>query len=707
MSQTTNKTDPPGKHILVTHGNDSPFGTTGAGSSGIGTGAGINPKDLGSTTSGYMQGGADKGASGVSGTTQSGSGAVGVSFGTGLGDHRSKDWGVGFGVGGSSGGPAGTGLGPGRGRRRGITNKQLRRLLRQQAAESRAAEERQAAEHAAHVSRMQAEAHAQAMAEAAERVRLEVLARAQAERDQAHRQALETLTHIYPSIQSGLAQSHLQASETLPSTLQKEIESGLDTDVVHLNEQQLLDLILQKKANINYLLTTKQSFLEHRHAQALRLTGQELDHATQKDHLNYLVHYSQGDPARVQLAHELWISSLSQTYEAKLLVESITLLNEQSAALSLRHAELSLAYKTGKQDTSRQTDGVSKLWSIVAPAATPTAVPGIRAAATSIAKDQLIRIATRALGSNVVTLLAMYPQPLGDAELSPAVISTPLSQLNLPPHIDLEYIASVKGTLDVTHRLMSDEALNNGATRWVAADGVKVGTKVRVRTFTYNAQNNTYEFIRDGESTPALIWTPIATPSDSSTSLPLQPPVIPADPGKALTPVVTELETYPEIDRNDPDDYILISPIDSGLPDTYLLFKDPRSIPGVASGYGEAVTENWLRDTAGGQGAPIPSSIANQLKGRTFSSFDGLRQAIWLAVSKDQGLSIRLVPFQLAELLKRQAPYAPESGWIGKRVKYEIHHKHWISDGGDVYDLDNLTIMTPRDHIETHRKSNQ
>lgn len=616
-----------------------------------------------------------------------------------------------IGVGGSGGGPGNTGLGPGRGRRRGITNKQLKRLLRRQAAEARAAAERQAAEHAAHQLRLQAEAHAQAMAEAAERSRTEAQVRAQAEKDQAHRQALETLTATYPSLQSGLAQNYTRASEALPNAIQEEIVYGLDLNIDYSNKQQLRDLILQKKIRINYLLASRQPLLDERRAQALHLTGQELDHATPTNYLNYLVHYSQGDPPRAHQAHDAWITALSQNYETKLLAESVTLLNEQSAALSIRHAELSLASKAASQDakqtSSRQaagTAGIEKLWSIIAPAATTTAAPGIRSVATNIAKDQLIRMATRTLGSNLVTLLAMSPQPLGDAELPPAVIATPLSQLNLPPHIDLEYVASVKGTLDVPHRLVSNEAGTNGAARWVAADGVNVGTKVRVRTFTYNAANNSYEFIRDGESTPALIWTPIARPADSSTSSPVGPPALPVDPGNAVTPFVPELEAYPAIDRDDPDDYILISPIDSGLPNTYLLFKDPRSIPGVASGYGEAVTATWLRGSTASQPAPIPSSIAEKLSGRPFASFDKLREAIWLEVSKDPELSRHIGELNLEELSNKRAPRAPLADHVGKRVKYEIHHKHWVSDGGSVYDLDNLIIMTPKEHIQTHRK---
>ncbi|WP_024645154.1 S-type pyocin domain-containing protein [Pseudomonas syringae] len=546
------------------------------------------------------------------------------------------------------------------------------------------------------------------MAEAAERSRIEAQVRAQAEKDQAHRQALETLTATYPSLQSGLTQTYARASEALPNAIQEEIVYGLDLNIDHSNKQQLRDLILQKKIRINYLLASRQPLLDERRAQTLHLTGQELDHTTPTDYLNYLVHYSQGDPPRVHQAHDAWITALSQTYETKLLAESVTLLNEQSTALSIRYAELSLASKAASQDakqaSSRQAAGIDKLWSVIAPAATTTAAPGIRSVVTNIAKDQLIRIATRTLGSNLVTLLAMYPQPLGDAELPLAVIATPLSQLNLPPHIDLEYVASVKGALDVPHRLVSNEAGTNGAARWVAADGVNVGTKVRVRTFTYNAANNSYEFIRDGESTPALIWTPIARPADSSTSSPAGPPALPVDPGNAVTPFVPELEAYPAIDRDDPDDYILISPIDSGLPNTYLLFKDPRSIPGVASGYGEAVTATWLRGSTASQPASIPSSIAEKLSGRPFASFDKLREAIWLEVSKDPELSRHIGELNLEELSNKRAPRAPLADHVGKRVKYEIHHKHWVSDGGSVYDLDNLIIMTPKEHIQNHRK---
>ncbi|HGA3340060.1 TPA: HNH endonuclease signature motif containing protein [Enterobacter roggenkampii] len=40
----------------------------------------------------------------------------------------------------------------------------------------------------------------------------------------------------------------------------------------------------------------------------------------------------------------------------------------------------------------------------------------------------------------------------------------------------------------------------------------------------------------------------------------------------------------------------------------------------------------------------------------------------------------------------------------GKRLKYELHHKKSIQDGGEVYDIDNLRVLTPKRHVEIHKK---
>jgi hypothetical protein len=45
---------------------------------------------------------------------------------------------------------------------------------------------------------------------------------------------------------------------------------------------------------------------------------------------------------------------------------------------------------------------------------------------------------------------------------------------------------------------------------------------------------------------------------------------------------------------------------------------------------------------------------------------------------------------------------APLADHVGKRTKYELHHVNPISEGGAVYDIDNIRILGPKLHINTH-----
>ncbi|MFK0086663.1 hypothetical protein ACIQUS_05140 [Pseudomonas sp. NPDC090755] len=49
------------------------------------------------------------------------------------------------------------------------------------------------------------------------------------------------------------------------------------------------------------------------------------------------------------------------------------------------------------------------------------------------------------------------------------------------------------------------------------------------------------------------------------------------------------------------------------------------------------------------------------------------------------------------------APLALPNERVGRRVKYEIHHKQRIAEGGGVYDLDNMIILSPKFHIEARK----
>ncbi|WP_122431140.1 S-type pyocin domain-containing protein [Pseudomonas viridiflava] len=625
--------------------------------------------------------------------------------------------GSGFGIsagggGGVGGRPGASGLGPGRGRRRGITNKQLKRLIRQQQAaqaiaeaEARASAERQANENAQARAREQYELEQRAIADNAAKAHAEAFARAQAEKEQAYRHTINLLTDSFQTESQDIERRYAAKLADLSKSITVEISSGR-SHVIPQNDQQKLNLVFQEIVLINYLITIKGTERGTRN-NTIAASGIGAGHLKREHYKQLLEAHSNGDADLALQLHRREIEVQTHIRESQLLSQAITLLEQRSTQLATQHAELSHTVRTAREtEESVSAKQANTLWKAVAPpalSATTAGIETVQTGAAQLAKEYFVRIASKALTRNAGLALAAYAPTLGDAERPSPVVGTPLSQLNLPETLDLGYVASVGGAIDVPHRLVESTDGERALAQWTATDGVKLGTKVRVRTFTYNAQNNTYEFIRDGESTPALIWTPIARPADSSTVSPVNPPELPADPGNTVAPVAPELGTYPAIDRNDPDDYILVSPIDSGLPDTYLLFKDPRSIPGVASGYGESVAGIWLGEKTRADGAAIPSHIADQLRGKRFVHFDHLRKAIWTAIANDPELSKQLSQHNLNAMRDGGAPYPRLADQVGGRTKFEIHHKNHIADGGAVYDFDNLVIMTPKQHINHHR----
>ena len=57
------------------------------------------------------------------------------------------------------------------------------------------------------------------------------------------------------------------------------------------------------------------------------------------------------------------------------------------------------------------------------------------------------------------------------------------------------------------------------------------------------------------------------------------------------------------------------------------------------------------------------------------------------------------------ELMKRgMSAIVIKSERVSSRSKYELHHKEYIHLGGEIYNIDNINIMTPKRHIEAHRE---
>ena len=200
-----------------------------------------------------------------------------------------------------------------------------------------------------------------------------------------------------------------------------------------------------------------------------------------------------------------------------------------------------------------------------------------------------------------------------------------------------------------------------------------------------------------------LIWTPAANPTDTL-----------GIPALEAAPQAPQIWIYPPTEQADnmivnpihpPDykDFILVFPAGSGIKPLYIVMN-VRLDPGTVTGRGQDVSGVWLAGAGVGLGTPIPTRIADQLRGKSFSSFKTFRKAFWKAVSADPELFSQLSEDDQERLLTGNAPSVRFRDSVGKRVTFEIHHVERIVDGGSVYDVDNLRVNTPRNHIDLHRK---
>ena len=198
-----------------------------------------------------------------------------------------------------------------------------------------------------------------------------------------------------------------------------------------------------------------------------------------------------------------------------------------------------------------------------------------------------------------------------------------------------------------------------------------------------------------------LIWTPAADPSSTL-----------GTPALEGAPQAPQIWIYPPTEQADniivspiyPDaykDFILVFPADSGVQPLYIVMN-VRKTPGTVTGQGEDVAGIWLIGASSGVGVPIPSDVADALRGREFKSFDTFRAALWNAVSGSTA-SDQFVKQSVGRMRTGRAPRVRKADRVGGRLSYELHHIAKVSEGGGVYDVDNLRVNTPRNHIDLHR----
>lgn len=202
-------------------------------------------------------------------------------------------------------------------------------------------------------------------------------------------------------------------------------------------------------------------------------------------------------------------------------------------------------------------------------------------------------------------------------------------------------------------------------------------------------------------------WTPLAPPGIEHlgpTTSPVTPSIPAVYPGAPVIPVLPQNETFPAVDEGQIGASIPGYPADMELPSSDVLFLDRRDDPGVAMGVGESVSGVWLGDAARTDGAPIPEQVADQLRWMEFRNFHGFRRAFWKAVAMDVKLSQQFSAHNLNRMREGLAPYPTLADQSGGRKTFELHHDVEVSSGGEVYGMDNISVMTPRRHIQLHKE---
>jgi hypothetical protein len=314
-------------------------------------------------------------------------------------------------------------------------------------------------------------------------------------------------------------------------------------------------------------------------------------------------------------------------------------------------------------------------------------------------------VAGTASGLLVGVSALVYSPKLANGELPERyAFSTPLSDLAPGLKDDLSTIAAANGNVDLPVRISSKTAADGQSEVFVAlADGITVPSKVRVVAATFNAQQNVYSVTTEDVPPRTLTWTPIVDPGSSSTTSPAEQPVPTVYTGATVTPVTGRIDAFPGLAEAGFNDFITVFPASSGLPPLYVMFRDPREDAGVATGMGQPVTGIWLGTAAQGEGAPVPSQIADQLRGREFKNFKAFREAFWVEVTKDPVLSQQFIAPNRARMSIGKAAKTRKTDAVGKRSIFEIHHVHEVAKGGDIYNVENMLILTPKRHLDIHK----
>ncbi|WP_323154726.1 bacteriocin immunity protein [Pseudomonas alvandae] len=213
-----------------------------------------------------------------------------------------------------------------------------------------------------------------------------------------------------------------------------------------------------------------------------------------------------------------------------------------------------------------------------------------------------------------------------------------------------------------------------------------VPAKVRVRPAVWQEGERAYRFTSDGPQPSVIEWTELHDGLEASVAP--KPDRLDST-GFARSSPVPELALFDSAEEVRFDDYVVVFPPDSGLEPVYVLFNDRRDGPGVVSGEGHAEADDWQTQALSSQGASVPASVADLLRGQVFERFDLFKRAFWKAVAAVPTLNAQFNIDNRALLL---SGLAPRSELPEDNRALRILHRVDVTQGGGVYDLDNLII---------------
>lgn len=479
---------------------------------------------------------------------------------------------------------------------------------------------------------------------------------------------------------------------------------------------------------IDKLIQLKNEYLQDSLQKANSFYGSDPHNKTEKEYINRFNRYTRQlhGPGET---NKLWIRSYLAGYSVKYHNESIRLLMQYSNQLTAAYTDA-----LTREEAARQAEALAReiaernaenvnLATVSGAAAnakplviTPDGmIEGYDALPTSLrGAVESLEKATAAIGRGPLAALfasVFYSPTLGNGDLqrNPVVLTMPLSQLagSGADYTGLHTSESVSLPFRITSTTRGEHTQ-----LYLSPTGEALSDKVRVREAKLDPLTHLYTFRTEGFNPRTLTWTPGSAPGKEvlgSTELPAEQPDIKIYPGARVTPVEGRTDEYPAEDEADTDDYILWFPKESGIDPVYVMASrsGPRYEPGTATGPGQVVGANWLGSAAEQSTAPIPEQIADQLRGLDFRDFKEFREKFWESVSSDPALAKQFSKSNLRQMRRGSAPFTIPTEHVGGRNKFEIHHVRSISDGGAVYDMENLRITTPKNHIEIHKKGNE